>query len=191
MGLFGFGSKKQNSMEKLNEIRNSDFGTLAKMVYCTPIKGLEKICTSLGCPAHFAFVPSLDNDATANYPVYTLKMLMGEINAGDDSGMLNYILSRDEDERIELLQKRFGLSENEARNLNGCGIQYVINDLEDTIEFSSDSVMSYLKYADVYYHLKVLGQTIHEQVPNAYVSSDNKMVFVMLNGNERGKYEEK
>lgn len=189
MGLFSFLEKKQD--KKLNEIKNSDFGMLSKGVFCTPIKALNKICDRLDCPAHLAFVPSPDNDAIARYPVYTLKILLGEINAYENSGLLDYDLSQQEEESVELLQMRYGLSESEARSLHSLGIQYTLNDSTDTVEFSSENIMSYLKYADVYYHLKVLGQTIHEEVPNAYVSSDSKMVFVMLNGNQGGKYEEK
>lgn len=191
MGLFGFGNKKQHDEEKINEVISSDYGTLAKMVYCTPIKAIEKICDTLDCPAHLAFVPWPDSDATGNYPVYTLKIMAGEINAGDNFGMLQYIFSQAEDVRIELLQKRFGMSETEARNIDGIGIEYRFDESCDTIEFSSESVMSYLRQADVTYHRKALGRIIHEQVPSAYVSSDNQKVFVMLHGNERGKYEEK
>lgn len=191
MGLFGFGNKKQHDEEKINEVISSDYGTLAKMVYCTPIKAIEKICDAIDCPAHFALVPWPDSDATSDYPIYTLKIIAGEINAGDNFGMLQYIFSQAEDERIELLQKRFGMSEAEARNIDGIGIEYTFNDSSHTIEFSSESVMSSLKQADVNYHRKALGRIIHEQVPSAYVSSDNQKVFVMLHGNERGKYEEK
>ena len=191
MGLFGFGAKKQKDAELMDEIRNSNFGTLVRMVHCIPIKGMQKVCASLNCSARFTFVPVPDHDAIANYAVYTMKIVDGVINADDNAGMLNYILTRDKDERIELLMKNFGFTEEEARNFDIGGIRYSINDYGDTIEFSSDSVMSYLKYSDVYFHLKVLGQIVHEQVPNAYVLVNYNMVFVMLNGNESGKYEEK
>ena len=191
MGLFGFGGSKQREEEKINEVINGDYGTMAKMVYCVPIKAIEKICDVLNCPAHLAFVPSPDPNATGNYPVYTLKIMAGEINAGDSFGVLQYIFSQAEDDKLDMLQKRFDMSETEARNLGGIGIEYQFNESTDTVEFFSESVMSYLKQADVNYHRKALGRIIHEQVPSAYVSSNNQMVFVMLHGNERGKYEEK
>lgn len=190
MGLFGFGGNKQREEEKINEVINGDYGTMAKMVYCVPIKAIEKICNALDCPAHFAFVPFPDLNATG-YPVYTLKIMAGEINANENFGMLRYIFSQAEDDRLDLLQKAFGMNETEARNIDGIGIEYLFNESTDTIEFSSESVMSYLKQADVKYHRKALGRIIHEQVPSAYVSSSSQKVFVMLHGNERGKYEEK
>lgn len=48
--------------------------------------------------------------------------------------------------------------------------------------------MTYLQYSDVKYHFVSLGRIIHEEVPEAYVSVNAQMVFVMLNGSEKGTY---
>lgn len=190
MGLFGFKGKKQASAEKLSTIRNGNFGVMAKNVYCVPVKAIERICIGLDCSAHLAFVPSPD-DVAADYPVYTLKIFGGEIDAGDHADLLQFLFSRSAEERTNLLRDRFGMDEAEAENLDACGIQYQFREASDTIEFASECVASYLKYADVHDHLKVLGQILHEELPNACVLSDSRMVFVMLNGGDRGKYEER
>lgn len=182
MGLFDLFRKNQSNTEKVSELKSGEFGILCK-AFCTPIKSIETICVTLDCPAHFAFTPVFNQDPTANYPVYTLKILAGEINAGDNSEMLGYIFSKGDQECVELLHKRFNLNETEARNLFLCGIQYTFNDLTNSVEFFSENVLSYLKASDVRYHLRALSEILQGEIPNAYVKPDNRMIFVMLNGN--------
>ena len=144
MSLFGF-NKRQVQEKKVSEYLNSTFGYVAKNSYCLLIKALNRVCSNLNCPAHFAFVAVQDAHPIGNYPTYTLKIVHGEINAWDNCGMLNYILSCNEDKRMELLQNRFALSEAEASAISGCGVQYGLDETSDSIVFSSDDVMTYLQ----------------------------------------------
>lgn len=191
MGLFGFKSRNTLNNKKLNDIISGNFGFLTRTVYCTQIIAIEKICRSLNCPAHFAYTASVEPKAISSYPVYTLKIVCGEINAFDSAQILCGMLLRDDDVGLSLLQKRFGLSESEAKAISGQDIAFSLSNDDDTVEFHSDDVMSYLKYADVHLHFKALGRIIHEIVPNAYVSATPDMVFVGLNMNQKGVFQDK
>lgn len=189
MGFLDFLFKKEDKSERTNAIINSQFGAVVKMVYCQQIRAWDKICKAFNCPAHFAYVPSDFPDKTGNYPVYTMRLLMGELHAGNHFELLEFIFSQDDEEKkFQMFQERLGMTEEEVRSLFLCDMQYEFNTRGDILEFHSDSVMDYLKDSDLYYHLRAIGQIIHTEIPDAYVSSDFQKVFVMLNGGERGEY---
>lgn len=91
MGLFGF-NKRQNQEKKISDQINSTFGYVARNSYCLQINALNRVCSNLDYPAHFAFVAVQDARPIGRYPTYTLKIVHGEINAGDNCRMLHYIL---------------------------------------------------------------------------------------------------
>lgn len=182
MGLFNFGAKSE---EKIQQIIEGNFGGYASAL-CAPLKSVAKLCDILNCPAHFAL-----SRGPLEGNTYSLRLSSGVFYAEDDLSILQYIMSQSEEDQIVSFQNRFGLSEEDVRRLYVGGLEYTFNEDDDALEFVCDDFMSYLPGTESKYHLKAFGRVLQKELPQAHIKVDDMMIFVMLNGNEQGKYEEK
>ena len=162
-----------------------------RVLFSRFVKALQIICENLDCPAHFAFYPSYVEET---YETYELKIISGEINIfSDDYGMLKYILTSDKEKRKELLMNRFGMSGEVADMIDLAGqCNFSFNDTRDTVEFETDALTPRMKSGTYQrQYMKALGRAIHEEVPEAAITTEYNMVFIMLNGNKKAFLEEK